>query len=52
MHIERPEETQLVFHKALRHFMAKPMLTCTEERVLIQRAIKTDIDATARNLSR
>ncbi|MGO4478695.1 NERD domain-containing protein [Massilia sp. 2TAF26] len=39
-HVERPEEMQLVFHKALRHFMARPMLTRTEERVLIQRAIK------------
>jgi hypothetical protein len=40
-HVERPEEMQLVFHKALRHFMTKPILTRTEERVLIQRAIKT-----------
>lgn len=35
-----PEEMQLLFHKALRHFIARPMLTRTEERVLIQRAIR------------
>jgi hypothetical protein len=36
----RPEEMELLFHKALRHFIAQPMLTRTEERVLIQRAIR------------
>lgn len=35
-----PEEMQLLFHKALRHFIARPMITRTEERVLIQRAIR------------
>jgi hypothetical protein len=35
-----PEEMQLLFHKAIRHFIARPMLTRTEERVLIQRAIR------------
>lgn len=35
-----PEQMQLLFHKALRHFIARPMLSRTEERVLIQRAIR------------
>ena len=34
------EEMQLLFHKALRHFIARPTLRRTEERVLIQRAIR------------
>lgn len=34
------EEMQLLFHKALRHFIATPTLKRTEERVLIQRAIR------------
>lgn len=34
------EEMQLLFHKVLRHFIAKPTLRRTEERVLIQRAIR------------
>ena len=34
-----PEEMQLLFHKALRHFIAREVLSRAEERVLIQRAI-------------
>ena len=37
--VKPPEEMQLLFHKALRHFVAKQVLSRTEERVLIQRAI-------------
>lgn len=36
---EPAEEMQLLFHKALRHFIGRPVLSRAEERVLIQRTI-------------
>ena len=36
---EPVEEMQLLFHKALRHFIGRPVLSRAEERVLIQRTI-------------
>jgi hypothetical protein len=37
---DRPEETLLLFHRALRHFIGQPLLGRAEERTLIQRAIR------------
>ena len=34
-----PEEMQLLFHNALRHFIGRPVLTRAEERLVLQRAI-------------
>jgi hypothetical protein len=36
---EPAEEMQLLFHKALRHFIGRPVLSRAEERVLIQRTV-------------
>ncbi|GEO12625.1 hypothetical protein [Microvirga aerophila] len=37
---EQTEEVQLLFSKALRHFISRPILSRSEERVLIRRAIR------------